>query len=174
MDTFQPLSYIAFWGHVTTSSSLKLYSSFWLLPVATISAMAPVIHLESTLLGIHQVQETGLEVGMQRPRRYTVHAKGKCRTGDYYVVRPHQMADAALDSLTTKSVLLPFHSVVCLPQHLLHFSFLLSLLFKKKYLIYLRERQSTSRGWWAGGEGEADFPLSREAHTELDSRTLGP
>jgi len=47
--------------------------------------------------------------------------------------------------------------------------------FLKILLIYLTERDTAREGIQAGGvgEGEAGFPLSREADVGLNPRTLG-
>ena len=45
------------------------------------------------------------------------------------------------------------------------------LILKKILFIYLRVRESTSRG--AEGEGEAGSPRYRESNVGLDPRTLG-
>ena len=64
-------------------------SSCWPLPLATGSPTAPLIHLESTLLGLYHVQEMVPDVEMQRWIRHTLHPEGNYRVGDYYWWRTH-------------------------------------------------------------------------------------
>ena len=51
----------------------------------------------------------------------------------------------------------------------------MTLYFLKILFIYLTERDTAREGTQAGrvGEGEADFPLSRDPYAGLNPRTLG-
>ena len=78
-------------GHFDTWPHPPLWnsSSCWPLPLATVSPTAPLIRLESTLLGLYHVQEMVPDVEMQRWVRHTLHPKGNYKVGDYYWWRTH-------------------------------------------------------------------------------------